>query len=64
MDVAVGFATVNLEDDEQLFTPYKAAVSMTPGIYEQYPEIEEILQPLANNLNSDIMHELIFQVDV
>ncbi|SFM21303.1 osmoprotectant transport system substrate-binding protein [Gracilibacillus orientalis] len=73
VDVAVGFATdsrireydlMNLEDDQQFFPSYNAAISMTSEVYENYPEIEEIFEPLAEQLNSETMRELNYQVDV
>ncbi|MEQ6378720.1 glycine betaine ABC transporter substrate-binding protein [Bacillaceae bacterium S4-13-56] len=73
VDVAVGFATdsrireydlVNLEDDQKFFPSYSAAVSMLTETYEEYPEIEEILKPLAEGLDSETMRELNYLVDV
>lgn len=73
VDVSVAFETdatirsydlVVLEDDEQFFPPYRAAVTINEDVYEEYPEIEEITSRLAENLNSDIMRELNYLVDV
>ncbi len=73
VDVSVAFETdatirsydlVVLEDDEQFFPPYRAAVTINEDVFEEYPEIEEITARLAENLNSDIMRELNYLVDV
>lgn len=73
VDVSVAFETdatirsydlVVLEDDEQFFPPYRAAVTINEDVHEEYPEIEEITSRLAENLNSDIMRELNYLVDV
>lgn len=73
VDVAVGFETdsrirelnlVNLEDPEEFFPSYNAALAMTEETYENYPEIQELLQPLTDELDSEIMRELNYQVDI
>nr|WP_211655756.1 glycine betaine ABC transporter substrate-binding protein [Planococcus sp. MSAK28401] len=73
VDVSVAFETdatirsydlVVLEDDQRFFPPYRAAVSINQEVLEEYPEIEEITARLANSLNSDIMRELNYYVDV
>ncbi|WP_434401765.1 glycine betaine ABC transporter substrate-binding protein [Planococcus sp. 11815] len=73
VDVSVAFETdatirsydlIVLEDDEQFFPPYRAAVTINEDVHEEYPEIEEITSRLAENLNSDIMRELNYLVDV
>lgn len=73
VDVSVAFETdatirsydlIVLEDDEQFFPPYRAAVAINQEVFEEYPEIEEITARLAENLNSEIMRELNYLVDV
>lgn len=73
VDVAVGFATdgridafgfINLEDDQSFFPSYNAAAVMTTEIYEEYPEIEEILAPLSDLLTSEVMRGLNYEVDI
>ncbi|MFC7063178.1 glycine betaine ABC transporter substrate-binding protein [Halobacillus seohaensis] len=73
VDVAMGFATdsrireyelVNLEDTESFFPSYNAAIAMTNETYENHPEVEEILKPIAEQLDSETMRELNYQVDV
>ena len=55
---------VVLEDDELFFPPYRKAVTINQEVFEEYPEIEEITARLAENLDSDIMRELNYQVDI
>ncbi|KAA0955008.1 glycine/betaine ABC transporter substrate-binding protein [Planococcus sp. ANT_H30] len=73
VDVSVAFETdatirnydlVVLEDDKRFFPPYRAAVAINQEVFEEYPEIEEITARLAESLNSDIMRELNYLVDI
>jgi osmoprotectant transport system substrate-binding protein len=73
VDVSVAFETdatikdynlVTLEDDKKFFPPYRAAVSISKDMHKKYPEIEEITARLAEKLNSDIMRELNYRVDI
>ncbi|MEH7238986.1 ABC transporter substrate-binding protein [Bacillus sp. JJ1562] len=73
VDVSVGFATdgrieafdfINLEDDKGFFPSYNAAVVMTTETYENYPELEEILAPLSESLDSETMRKLNYEVDI
>lgn len=73
VDVSVAFETdatirsydlIVLEDDEQFFPPYRAAVAINQEVFDEYPEIEEITARLAESLNSEIMRELNYMVDV
>lgn len=73
VETSVGFATdaridafefINLEDDLNFFPSYNAAVAMTVEAYEEYPEIEEILKPLADVLTDDSLREINYLVDI
>lgn len=73
VEVAVAFATdarikefdfIVLEDDKNFFPSYQAAVAMTIDAKEKFPEIEEILAPLQEVLNSQSLMELNYQVDI
>ncbi|BCB03642.1 glycine betaine ABC transporter substrate-binding protein [Bacillus sp. KH172YL63] len=73
VDVSVAFETdativdydlVTLKDDKGFFPPYRAAVSINEDVYKKYPEIKEITARLANKLDSDIMRELNYKVDI
>ncbi|WP_271853865.1 glycine betaine ABC transporter substrate-binding protein [Planococcus maritimus] len=73
VDVSVAFETdatirsydlVVLEDDERFFPPYRIAVTINEEVFEEYPEIEEITARLADRLDSNIMRELNYLVDI
>ena len=73
VEVSVAFETdatirsydlVTLEDDMRFFPPYRAAVSIKQEVLDEYPEIEEITAILADNLDSEIMRELNYRVDI
>src|SRR5699024_7367750 len=73
VESSVGFATdaridafelINLEDDLNFFPSYNAAVALTKETYEEYPEIEELLQPLADALNDESLREINYLVDI
>ncbi|PRO64641.1 glycine/betaine ABC transporter substrate-binding protein [Alkalicoccus urumqiensis] len=73
VNVAMGHATdsrieeydlFNLEDDQQFFPSYHAAMSMSTEVHEEYPEIEEIMAPLAEELDTETMMGLNYQVDI
>ncbi len=73
VDVISAFATegriaafdlVMLEDDKQFFPPYDAVPVVRMEILEKYPEIEEILNKLANKIDDSIMAKLNAEVDL
>ena len=51
-----------LEDDQQFFPVYNLCVCVREEVLEQYPEIEEIVAPIAD-LTDEVMQELNYQVD-
>lgn len=51
-----------LTDDKNFFPVYNICVTVRKGILDQYPEIEEIMKPIAD-LTDEIMQELNYQVD-
>jgi osmoprotectant transport system substrate-binding protein len=71
--VGMGFATdgriaafdfVNLEDDKQFFPVYNPAPVVRKKVLDKYPEIQQILEPLAKNLGTDEMQSMNKAVDV
>ncbi len=71
--VAMGFATdgrigafnlVNLEDDKKFFPVYNPAPVVRKEIMDKYPEIKDILDPIAEKLDTDTMIALNGKVDV
>lgn len=53
-----------LEDDKQYFPAYNAAAVFNTKTLEQYPELEEAYDQVAEKLNNETMMELNFKVDV
>ena len=73
VDVISGFATdgrivafdlVSLIDDKQFFPPYDATVIIRGEVLEKHPELEEILNRLANRIDDNKMAELNAAVDL
>ncbi|QHS23680.1 glycine betaine ABC transporter substrate-binding protein [Virgibacillus sp. MSP4-1] len=73
VDVATGFMTdsrikafdlVTLEDDKNFFPAYHAAITIHEDSLAKYPELEELLKPLAENLDSETMMDLNYRVDI
>lgn len=73
VDVGMGFATdgriaafgfVNLEDNKQFFPVYNPAPVVRKEVFEKYPEIQNILKPLAEKLDTSAMQSMNKAVDV
>ncbi len=73
VDVSMGFATdgriaafgfVNLKDDKSYFPIYNPAPVIRKEVLEKYPEIRNILIPIAENLTTEEMQELNAAVDI
>ncbi len=73
IDVAMGFSTdsrilgfnlLNLEDDLGFFPAYNAAVTIRGDVIEVHPELEELLAPLAQLINTETMTQLNYLVDI
>jgi osmoprotectant transport system substrate-binding protein len=73
IDVGMGFATdgriaafgfVNLEDNKQFFPVYNPAPVVRKEVLEKYPEIQNILKPLAEKLDTSAMQSMNKAVDV
>lgn len=72
-DVTVVYATDGLnrktglkilEDDRGFFPDYNGAFLIREDVLEKYPELEEILNQLADKIPTEQMAELTYQVDV
>lgn len=57
------FGLVTLEDDLNFFPPYYVIPIIRGDVLEKYPEIADIVAPLADVLDDDTMQELNYQVD-
>ena len=73
VNVSMGFATdgrisafgfVNLVDDKSYFPAYNPAPVVRKEILDKYPEIREILKPIAETLTTEQMQQLNAAVDV
>ncbi len=51
-----------LEDDKNFFPGYNLCVTVRREVLEKYPEIEDIMKPIAE-LTDEVMQELNYQVD-
>lgn len=72
-DVAMGFATdgriaawdlINLEDDKNFFPVYNPAPVVREEVMDEYPEIADILGPIADSLDTETMTYLNQLADV
>jgi osmoprotectant transport system substrate-binding protein len=73
ISVGMGFATdgriaafsfVNLKDDKKFFPVYNPAPVVRKKVLDKYPEIKQILEPLAKNLDTADMQAMNKAVDV
>jgi osmoprotectant transport system substrate-binding protein len=73
INVGMGFATdgriaafdfVNLKDDKQFFPVYNPAPVVRKKVLDKYPEIQKILEPIAENLDTSEMQAMNKAVDV
>lgn len=58
------FELVNLEDDRDFFPVYNPAPTVREEVLEKYPDIEEILAPLAEELTGEEIRRLNGEVDI
>ena len=73
LNVGLGYETdpridrynlIPLEDDLSVFPPYNVAITINEDVLAENPEIEEITKDIAEKLDSEIMRQLNYQVDV
>lgn len=55
---------VALEDTRSFFPKYNMAPVLRQEVYQEYPQIEELLQPITEDLTNERMQQLNAQVDV
>ncbi|MGD6832156.1 ABC transporter permease/substrate-binding protein [Sutcliffiella halmapala] len=53
-----------LEDDKNLFPPYQGAALLRKETLDEHPELEGILNKLANQINDEEMRNMNYQVSV
>lgn len=55
---------VVLEDEEHFFPPYEASLVAKNEVIEEYPEIDEIIESLVGQIDTEEMTNLIYEVDI
>ena len=55
---------VVLEDDKNFFPGYEVAMSVRTPVLEESPELEDVLDPIAEKLTTEELQEMNAQVDV
>ncbi|MHA6617772.1 glycine betaine ABC transporter substrate-binding protein [Pseudonocardia sp. DLS-67] len=55
---------VILEDDQQFFVPYNAAMTVRQEVLDQHPQLADVFNPIAAKLTTDLMRGLNERVDV
>lgn len=72
LDVISGYSTdgrlkafdlVTLADDKKIFPPYYAAPIIRQEVLNQYPELENVLNMLADRINDSVMTSLNYKAD-
>jgi glycine betaine/choline ABC-type transport system substrate-binding protein len=58
------FGFMNLKDDKQFFPVYNPAPVVREEVMDEYPEIEDVLEPVAEALTTEKMMELNKRVDI
>lgn len=58
------FDLVVLKDDKDYFPAYDALPLVRPEVLNQYPELNEVLDLLAGQIDDDAMRQMNYQVDV
>ncbi|QHE51117.1 glycine betaine ABC transporter substrate-binding protein [Pontibacillus sp. HMF3514] len=73
VDVSVGFATdgrikgfnlTALEDDKDFFPAYNVAPVVREEVLNNYPELNDLMNKVSGNLNTEAMMQLNYKVDV
>ena len=59
-----GLGLVVLEDDKQFFPHYNAAVTMRESVYDDHPQIADVLKPVMEALTNDEISTLNAKVDM
>ncbi len=59
-----GLDLIMLKDPKRFFPFYNAAISIRQEVLEEYPQIEEIMKPIADKLTTEQMQTLNSRVDI
>ncbi len=58
------FGFINLKDDKSFFPVYNPAPVIRKKVLDKYPEIQKILEPIAEHLTTEEMRKLNAEVDI
>jgi osmoprotectant transport system substrate-binding protein len=58
------FGFINLKDDRSFFPVYNPAPVIRKNVLDKYPEIQKILEPIAEHLTTEEMRKLNAEVDI
>ncbi len=73
VDTGMGFATdgriaafdfINLEDDKDFFPVYNPAAVVRADVLEKHPELEDVLNRVAEKLDNEAMTQMNYLVDI
>ena len=53
-----------LEDDRNFFPKYNVALVLAEATHKQYPQLEDLMGPVAEKLTDEVMLELNAKIDV
>lgn len=59
-----GLDLLVLDDPKRFFPPYNAAISIRQDVLDRYPQIEELMKPVAAKLTTEQMQRLNAEVDI
>jgi osmoprotectant transport system substrate-binding protein len=59
-----GLDLLVLKDPKKFFPPYNAAISIRQDVLDRYPQIEELMKPVAAKLTTSQMQTLNAEVDI
>jgi osmoprotectant transport system substrate-binding protein len=59
-----GLDLLVLDDPKRFFPPYNAAISIRQDVLDRYPQIEELMKPVAAKLTTKQMQQLNAEVDI
>lgn len=59
-----GLGLTVLEDDKKFFPIYNASMNIRESVYQKYPELADVFNPLSKKLTTEVMQKLNAEVDV
>jgi osmoprotectant transport system substrate-binding protein len=59
-----GLGLTVLEDDKKFFPIYNASMNIRESVYQKYPELADVFNPISKKLTTEVMQKLNAEVDV